>query len=110
MDDRLVLKLAYFRLDILPRPQPDFSNAADDHRRFLTFAPEQLRSTNVYRGSKEADIYSYGHVITEILTEAGPFQTEMEIAHYSAKGQRVLYSIKMRVNCEDCLKPFKTAF
>ncbi|XP_055343797.1 atrial natriuretic peptide receptor 1-like isoform X4 [Paramacrobiotus metropolitanus] len=86
LDNRLVLQVAYFRLDILPRPQPDFNQRSSANNVFITFAPEQLRNTvNIYQGSREADIYSYGHVMAELLCEIEPFQTEIEIADYSAE-------------------------
>ncbi|XP_055357774.1 atrial natriuretic peptide receptor 1-like [Paramacrobiotus metropolitanus] len=82
-DHRLALKLADYRLDILPRVQPRFTLPAPEHKAFLTFAPEQLRADNIYLGSRAGDCYSYGFVLTEILCEIEPFQTEIETANYS---------------------------
>ena len=86
LDNRLVLKLAYFRTDILPRMPPDFSDTNPKNFAYVTYAPEQLRSENIFPGSREADVYSYGHVLAEVLCEVEPFQTEIEVAQYTAGG------------------------
>ncbi|XP_055346895.1 atrial natriuretic peptide receptor 1-like [Paramacrobiotus metropolitanus] len=86
MDNRFVTKVAYSRLDIFPRPQPDFFQDTPEFRRFFTFAPEQLRSQNIYKGSKEGDIYAYGHILIEIMCEIAPFQNEQDVDRLTAKG------------------------
>ncbi|XP_055335952.1 atrial natriuretic peptide receptor 1-like [Paramacrobiotus metropolitanus] len=85
MDNRFVTKVAYCRLDLFHRQQPDFFHDTPDHKKFFTFAPEQLRSPNVYKGSKEGDIYAYGHIFIEIMCEIAPFQNELDVDRFTAK-------------------------
>lgn len=79
IDNRFVLKIAYYRLDFLPRVVPDLFGPNGDYRWFLTYSPEQLRATgsNKFKGSRESDIYSYAYVIAEIICGLAPFEQEM---------------------------------
>ncbi|XP_055349691.1 atrial natriuretic peptide receptor 1-like [Paramacrobiotus metropolitanus] len=87
MDNRFVLKVAYYRLDVLPLKPPDFSKEDPADRKFLTFAPEMLRNVlNIYAASKEADVYAFAYILVHIMSEIEPFQTEMEIDMFTIKG------------------------
>ncbi|OQV14007.1 Atrial natriuretic peptide receptor 1 [Hypsibius exemplaris] len=87
MDGRFVLKIAYFRLDFLPYVTPDFLEGDRDYYAFIAFPPEQLRGpvSQIYRGSKEGDVYSYAHVIAQVSTELEPFEKEMTDNNFTAK-------------------------
>ncbi|GAU96842.1 hypothetical protein RvY_08220 [Ramazzottius varieornatus] len=87
LDNRFVLKLAYYRLDFLPRATPSSLDEDNEYRQFLCFAPEQLRApiTHIFRGSKEADVYSYGHTLYNLAAEVEPFEEEMTQHNFTPK-------------------------
>ena len=89
LDNRFVLKLAYFRLDFLPRATPSSQDEENEYKQFVSFAPEQLRApiTHIFRGSKEADVYSFGHTLYHLASEVEPFEEEMNEHNFTPKGK-----------------------
>ncbi|XP_055357985.1 atrial natriuretic peptide receptor 1-like [Paramacrobiotus metropolitanus] len=87
IDSRFVLKIAYYRLDILPQLIPDMNNEEVVQSRFLSYAPERLRGpiSHIYQGSKQSDLYSYAYVLLEIFCGISPFQKELALGILSPK-------------------------
>lgn len=75
ISERFTAKITDYGMNIFPILPPAVEADEYLYRHLLWTAPEILRGPiiRIRKGSKEADVYSFGVILQEILTQTEPF-------------------------------------
>ncbi|XP_076462188.1 atrial natriuretic peptide receptor 1-like [Babylonia areolata] len=78
IDNRFTVKLTDYCLSSLLKQEQVDMTGQEYKRECLWKAPELLRAPALRCGSKEGDVYSFGIILSEMITRASPYEKELD--------------------------------